>query len=240
MRRGATVASFHADGLGSVVALSEDGTELASYRYDAFGVPSASGSFAGSNTYTYTGRELDASGLYYYRARYYLPSIGRFLTPDPIGLAGGVNPYVYVGSNPVNFTDPFGLAPLESYASTVVPSPTRAGGLGGRADPSPRVETGFGLLGPVTRGGSLSNEFKDIFELEVSGGPQLVTSRPETPLGEPRAARERTRWGSREAVLGGPGSGVAPFWVLRRAAETPALRAGLETRRSQANSRVRR
>jgi RHS repeat-associated protein len=68
-----------------------------------------------ANAYTYTGRERDASGLDYYRARYYLPSAGRFLTPDPIGLQGGLNAYGYVGSNPVNFTDPFGLragAPL--------------------------------------------------------------------------------------------------------------------------------
>jgi len=71
-----------------------------------------------ANPYTYTGRELDGSGLYYYRSRYYLPSTGRFLTPDPIGLEGGINPYVYVGSNPVNFTDPFGLAALRGGAAT--------------------------------------------------------------------------------------------------------------------------
>ena len=76
------------------------GAFQATYEYDAFGnLESSSGSLA--NAYTYTGRERDASGLYYYRARYYLPPAGRFLTPDPIGLAGGVDPYVYVRSNPV-------------------------------------------------------------------------------------------------------------------------------------------
>jgi len=45
----------------------------------------------------------------YYRARYYDPKIGRFLSEDPIGLAGGVNFYSYVGSSPVNYSDPWGL-----------------------------------------------------------------------------------------------------------------------------------
>jgi RHS repeat-associated protein len=114
IRRGATLAAYHGDGLGSILAVSQvtatGATDLLTYRYDAFGgLEATSGSF--DSTYTFTGRELDRSGLYYYRARYYLPEIGRFLSPDPLGLAGGINPYAYVGNNPVNFTDPFGLAP---------------------------------------------------------------------------------------------------------------------------------
>jgi RHS repeat-associated protein len=93
-----------------VAAISEGGTLRNTYRYDAFGKPIAQGGSSPlTNAYTYTGREFDASGLYYYRARYYLPSAGRFLTPDPIGLKGGLNAYTYVSSNPVNYTDPFGL-----------------------------------------------------------------------------------------------------------------------------------
>jgi RHS repeat-associated protein len=58
----------------------------------------------------FTGREWDPeTGLYYYRARYYDPSIGRFLSEDPIGLEGGVNYFRYVGNNPVTATDPDGL-----------------------------------------------------------------------------------------------------------------------------------
>ncbi|WP_146095492.1 RHS repeat-associated core domain-containing protein, partial [Xanthomonas theicola] len=52
----------------------------------------------------------DASGLYYYRARYYRPEWGRFVSEDPIGLSDGFNVYAYVGGNPINFSDPFGLA----------------------------------------------------------------------------------------------------------------------------------
>ncbi len=64
------------------------------------------------NPFRYTGREYDAeSGLYYYRARYYDPALGRFLSEDPIGLEGGINPYAYVGNDPVNNRDPSGLCP---------------------------------------------------------------------------------------------------------------------------------
>ncbi|HOI95809.1 MAG TPA: RHS repeat-associated core domain-containing protein, partial [Syntrophobacter fumaroxidans] len=52
------------------------------------------------------------TGLHYNRHRYYDPKTGRYLTPDPIGLAGGINPYVYVGGDPVNRMDPLGLTDL--------------------------------------------------------------------------------------------------------------------------------
>ena len=51
----------------------------------------------------------DETGLVYYRARYYDPAVGRFVSRDPIGLQGGINQYAYVGNNPVNLTDPLGL-----------------------------------------------------------------------------------------------------------------------------------
>src|SRR5262249_18756836 len=57
----------------------------------------------------FTGREFDSeSGLLYYRARYYDPKIGRFISEDPITFDGGINFYAYVGNNPINLTDPFG------------------------------------------------------------------------------------------------------------------------------------
>jgi RHS repeat-associated protein len=56
-----------------------------------------------------TAREYDQeSGLYFYRARYYNPEIGRFVSVDPLGLAGGINLYSYVSNNPINYLDPEG------------------------------------------------------------------------------------------------------------------------------------
>ena len=51
----------------------------------------------------------EADGLYYMRARYYDAQIGRFISEDPIGFAGGINLYAYVGGNPVMLVDPSGL-----------------------------------------------------------------------------------------------------------------------------------
>ena len=58
----------------------------------------------------YTGQRWDAeTGLYHYRARYYSPALGRFLTADPIGYGDGLNVYAYVANDPVNLVDPSGL-----------------------------------------------------------------------------------------------------------------------------------
>ncbi len=63
----------------------------------------------------YTGQRIDpeTNGLYYYRARHYFPAWGRFLQPDPIGYSVGSNLYSYVNNDPLNATDPSGLATVE-------------------------------------------------------------------------------------------------------------------------------
>jgi RHS repeat-associated protein len=100
---------YHADGLGSVVNMTEEsGSVVQSRRYDAWGNIEIGSSEPG---YAFTGREWDPeSGLYYYRARYYDPRIGRFISDDPIGFAGGINLYAYVDGNPTSEIDPLGLA----------------------------------------------------------------------------------------------------------------------------------
>ena len=127
---------YHADGLGSTVALTDVKQKVVeSYTYTSFGEVKRQGDKV-KNTFTFTGREWDKeTGLYYYRARYYDPEIGRFISEDPIlkpispitlGLTGSVNqtvwlveplksnpnrlhPYVYSANSPVNLADLFGL-----------------------------------------------------------------------------------------------------------------------------------
>ncbi len=112
------IAFYQADGLGSITELTDgSGAVVQRYRYDAFGALLASPGTV-TQPYTFTGREFDAeTGLYYYRARYYDPTLGRFLQEDPIGTDGGLNLYVYVNNNPTNSIDPFGLSPCTNRCS---------------------------------------------------------------------------------------------------------------------------
>ena len=66
---------------------------------------------AETGPYGYTGREPDASGLIYARARYLDPALGRFTQRDAIGLGGGLDDYGYTSGNPANATDPTGNTP---------------------------------------------------------------------------------------------------------------------------------
>jgi RHS repeat-associated protein len=105
------------DALGSTLALTDDtGAVKTRYFYDEFGNVTITGA-PSTNPFQYTGQENDgATGLYYYKARYYSPKLRRFLSEDPIGISGGdTNLYAYVRNNPVNLVDPdgqrFGLPP---------------------------------------------------------------------------------------------------------------------------------
>jgi RHS repeat-associated protein len=118
-------AYYHADGLGSVVALTkDDGTISGAQMFDSWGNKITTSSIGSVPAYGYTGREPDGSGLIYYRARYYDPTMGRFVSQDPIGMKGGLNFYAYVGNSPLNFTDPEGDVAMQAGGAIV-------GGLGG-------------------------------------------------------------------------------------------------------------
>jgi RHS repeat-associated protein len=105
------VADFIRDGLGSTAALTDStGAISQTYTYDPFGATSTSG--GSTNSYQYTGREADSTGLYYLHARYYDPNIGRFISEDPAGFVGsGPNLYEYSYDSPITFKDPSGQCP---------------------------------------------------------------------------------------------------------------------------------
>jgi RHS repeat-associated protein len=112
MERGNTIDYYEHDGLGSVTSLTAaNGSIAQTYTYDSYGnLTNSSGSL--TNFFRYTGREFDTeTNLYYYRARYYDPSSGRFANEDPIRFRAGANFYRYVNNSPVLLIDPTGFCP---------------------------------------------------------------------------------------------------------------------------------
>ncbi|HSF30476.1 MAG TPA: RHS repeat-associated core domain-containing protein [Candidatus Tectomicrobia bacterium] len=102
------------DRLGSVRTLAQrDGTWLLTRRWTPYGVQLAhdsSASFTWSSRlrYGWTGREYDTeTGLYFHRARYYAPTVGRFIQEDPV--ESSTSAYAYVNGSPLEATDPSGM-----------------------------------------------------------------------------------------------------------------------------------
>lgn len=169
------------DPLGSTLAVTDQGgNPIVQYTYDPFG-NSVSTNPTFPNPFEYAGRENDRlAGLYHYRTRVYSPALHRFLSEDPIDLAGrNPNFYTYVFNSPVNFTDSTGLiADLLVDASFILYDLYRLAadgrkGLGGNL-------TALGLdagalflpfvtgLGPVSRGAKVAGEGTEIVQRAMS------------------------------------------------------------------------
>jgi RHS repeat-associated protein len=126
-----TAYYYHTDASGSVTAITDANGQLVErVSYDIYGMPTfwdASGnkipkSSIGNNI-LFHGREYDEElNLYYFRARYYCPIMGRFLQTDPMGYHDAMNLYQAFGMNPINFTDPFGDAVMPGVDPAVVMS----------------------------------------------------------------------------------------------------------------------
>jgi RHS repeat-associated protein len=107
----ASVLWMLTDHLGSVRDITDnEGVGIAHYSYDAFGNLTG-GAEVILTRYLWTGREFEIlTGLQYNRNRWYDPSMGRWVSEDPIGFGGGdSNPYQYVGNQPLTLLDPSGL-----------------------------------------------------------------------------------------------------------------------------------
>ena len=104
---GSTRRHLYSNMQGSIVTVMDfSGAVLGINRYDEYGTPQSTN----IGRFQYTGQAWIAElGLYYYKARMYSPTLGRFMQTDPIGYADGLGWYGYVGGDPVNRSDPSGL-----------------------------------------------------------------------------------------------------------------------------------
>ncbi|MCG6202789.1 RHS repeat domain-containing protein, partial [Psychromonas antarctica] len=131
--KGDEIYYYHLDQLGTPICLTDSHEQIVwQNNGDLFGAENGEQLKSKSenlidNPLRFQGQYYDAeSGLHYNRFRYYCPKQGRFIHQDPIGLAGGINPYQYA-PNPVNWVDPFGLSCKEGEENE--PSITNEGPL---------------------------------------------------------------------------------------------------------------
>ncbi|CAH1903827.1 hypothetical protein NTGHW29_150071 [Candidatus Nitrotoga sp. HW29] len=118
------------------------------------------------NRFGYTGQQYIAGlGLYYYKARWYSPTVGRFLETDPIGYGDGVNWYAYVGNNPVNWRDPRGLSAADAAMLSSTASES-----GSQLDWSKGVQVAVGPLLPLLGLGMIANEIATSDVPIIGGG----------------------------------------------------------------------
>jgi RHS repeat-associated protein len=114
-------AYYSFDAMGNTAQLTgTGGAVLNSYSYLPFGEVNSS-SVTVPNPFQHVGQAgviSEGNGLDFTRARLYSASDGRFITPDPIGLAGGTNSYAYGANNPISYSDPSGLYPVDPFGAT--------------------------------------------------------------------------------------------------------------------------
>jgi RHS repeat-associated protein len=111
--RGNQTLYYIRDQLGSVVDVTDaQGSVLGSAHYGAYGATESASGIAPA--FGYAGMLHNATtGLYLTQYRAYDTTTGRWLSRDPIGIAGGMNPYAYVNGNPISFIDPYGLSTFQ-------------------------------------------------------------------------------------------------------------------------------
>jgi RHS repeat-associated protein len=141
-----------ADAQNSTIATADQtGKLVSSFSYEAYGETTTSSSYP----FQFTGRVPSAASLYYFRARFYSPCTGRFISEDPLGLAGGSTLlYQYAGNSPLVRSDPLGLTSWndcvnQCVANTGFPAAASVACsvVGAAASFIPRVGPVFGAIG---------------------------------------------------------------------------------------------
>jgi len=160
------VKTYKKDHLGSILnSPAIGGKSVYGLFGENLGTAVSTSAYAEPLTYGFTGREYDnETGLYYYRARYYDPTTGRFLTKDPLGpeAGGDINPYRYAMNNPMNMMDPLGLWGLSlttgwSAGASYSQTSTRGQVLEGSSGIALGTQgNGLALAGVVSRGDGTS------------------------------------------------------------------------------------
>jgi len=237
---GTTPHFAHVDGIGNVIALTDSATSVKrDYDFDAWGSlrggtdskPFSNADRARFKGALWLGPQVD---VYNMRARWYEPKTGRFLSEDPIGLRGGVNPYTYAAGDPVNGNDPLGLCPtyyIDSgeRAANAAPGDVMTGpdgkwyqcGPGGTWVPWGAAPIGGGLGGGGRRASSAVGS--------ASLGPQgSLTRTPQQCFDESIAPVRNAAVGIATGVTTGvglvtAGAGLYMQNLSNRMAEGPAL-----------------
>jgi len=208
MRRNGTQYYFEQDYPGNVIAIrSAAGAVVSQYSYTPWGERATGTSETVANPLQYAGRYYEPSAkIYQVRARWYDPALGRFLSEDPVGLDGGINPYAYANDDPTDLRDPSGLKVCDPYcALDGIVATGFSSGFGSMAG------LGWGTAGPMggIGGGVLGGLFGGGGATGGGTGGGTPSAAPAQAQRDPKQCYENNRFSS--LFGGGAASSVVEF-----------------------------